>query len=556
MTRLATVDGASAYEIDATISLEARGTPIRGAFVMIESDNDLILGRITEITMTNPIHQDTTFAPTIMKHGNIPFWSADVDIEKAKIQVIAVLDRTFMERVPLRRNASSGTSIQSADQVTINQFALEKQHFMVLGHIPNSDLLASVSNRHNGPASDESGDLGGYGEARHTAIFGQNGSAKTVLLTTLLAGRLAAHPQMGLLMPDTSGDLADPTRHSRGDFQWNYDAVLKAAGVRIERVKIEDIRLTSTDTLRKKLTPVFVDRINMKSENAYRLADNVVFELFGENDVNVAKLTADVVLELAEQLVGKCYSTPVQRKDKAQEIADIRNSPNRRAVFERDFKYVRQLFDGRFPVYDLVRDVLQHGRKVVVEMSSISGGDHRFVMHELMQRMVSVAKRIFHSDQTANAVVVLDEGQRWVPEGPDDEEGLSELIKDGFRNTRKLGVGWFIVAQSPAGLSKKVIRDCHTWWFGRNLGVGADRAHLLDMLGKEGVDAYHQLAIQGGYFWVGAGLDNNIATGSSYFTLHPFGGDATTAFIEANPQIFRGQHGSATAKVVSINPFA
>ena len=58
------------------------------------------------------------------------------------------------------------------------------------------------------------------------------------------------------------------------------------------------------------------------------------------------------------------------------------------------------------------------------------------------------------------------------------------------------------------------------------------------MLGKDGAEAYNQLQIQGGYFWVGSGLDNNIGNGANYFTIHPFEGDATNAFMDANPHIF------------------
>lgn len=555
MTRLAIVDGASGYEVEATISLEARGTPIRGSFVVIDSENDRILGRITEITMTNPVHQDAAFAPTIMKHGNIPFWSGDVDIERAKVEIIAVLDTKNGKRIPLRRNASSGTAIESADQVAMNQFSLEKMHFVNLGHVPNSGLMASIINRHNGPASDESGDLGGYGEGRHVVFFGQNGSGKTVLLTMVLAARLAAHPQLGLLMPDTSGDLADPSRHSRGDFKWNYDEVLRAADVQVERIKIADIRLTSTGTLIYKLAPVFKNRINMAPEQAKRLADYVVNELFGDDDVDVARLTAQNILTLAEQHIARCYSTPAQKRDKQQEIQDILQTPNRLKVFENDFRRVRDLFDGRFAVRDLVRDVLQNGRKIIIVMAGISEADHRFVMSEIMHQLIRNAERIFHSGATANALVVLDEGQRWVPQGSsDDKEGLAELIEDGFRTTRKLGVGWYVVAQSVAGLSKEVFRNCHTKWFGRNLGIGVDSKHIEEALGgKDGLEAYRLLAIQGGYFWVGAGMDNNIGTGSSYFTLHPFDGDATKTFIESNPHIFRGQHGSATSSEPAVN---
>lgn len=547
MARIAIVDGASGHTIDATISLEARGKPIRGAFVAIQSETDMILGRITEVVMTNPIHENPTFAPVIMKQGSIPYWSADVDIERAKIEIISVLDLTTEQRVPLRRNAASGTEIMPVDQATMSQFAIEKQHFMVLGHVPNSGLLASVVNRHNGPASDDTGDLGGYGEARHTAIFGQSGSAKTVLLTMQIAGRLAAHPQMGLLMPDTSGDLADPTRHSRGDFRWNYDDVLKAAGVRIDRIPISNIRLTSTDTLANKLQPLLAKRINMAADNARRLSDLIVNALFGTQDVDASQLNARTILTHAAAQIANCYSTPAQKKEKPQDVANIVNDSNLFAVFDRELARVRDLFDGRFPVRDLVRDVLSDGRKIIIEMTGIHESDHRFVMHEIMRQLVSQANRIYHSGATANALVVLDEGQRWVPEGSDDDEGLSDIIKDGFRTTRKLGVGWFIVAQSPAGLSKKVIRDCHTWWFGRNLGIGADRAHVEDILSKDGAEAYRQLAIQGGYFWVAAGLDNNFGTGTTYFAIHPFGGDATKAFIDANTQIFGGRNAAVAA---------
>jgi hypothetical protein len=35
-------------------------------------------------------------------------------------------------------------------------------------------------------------------------------------------------------------------------------------------------------------------------------------------------------------------------------------------------------------------------------------------------------------------------------------------------------------------------------------------------------------------------MDANIGTESTYFTVHPFNGDATEAFIKANPRIFTG----------------
>ena len=232
-----------------------------------------MLGRITEAEMSNPVHDDDAFAPMIMRNGTIPYWSGDVDIERAIVDVVAVIDTATGKRVPIRRNPPSGTAINPADQAAIDQFSNEPVHKLVLGHIPNSGgLTASVVNRHFGPMNNQDGsDAGGYGEARHIGIFGQNGSAKTVMLTTMIAGRLAAHPQMGLLMPDTSGDLADPTRHGRGEFRWDYMEVLRNArnaSVEIECIPINDIRLTSTDTLKHKLKPFMNKQFNVGHQPA------------------------------------------------------------------------------------------------------------------------------------------------------------------------------------------------------------------------------------------------------------------------------------------------
>jgi hypothetical protein len=547
-SRIASVDGASGHIVDATVSLSARGTPLSGAFVTIETESDLMLGRIVNVTMTNPVHSNEMFAPVIMKEGSIPFWSGAVDIERAKIEIVAVLDTQSSKREPIRRNAPSGTGVLLVDQSAINRFLNEQQHMLVLGHIPNSGgLLASMINRHNGSACDSNGhDLGGYGEARHAAILGQSGSAKTVLLTMLLAGRLAAHPQMGLLMPDTSGDLSDPTRHDRGDFRWNYATVLKSVGVEIERIAIDDVRLTSPGTLKFKLRSFFVHQYNVAPEKAVTLAIRVVDALF-EDEVRVDRLTADVLSSEVTNQIGNCYEV----KNRAAKVADaeqLQEDPVRMRRFERDLVPIRKLFDGRWPLGDLVRVVLQDGRKVIIEMSGIPDSDHPFVMREIMEKLAWRARTVFKAKQRpSNALVVLDEAQNWVPEGNADDDGIGELIQAAFRETRKYGLGWYVVAQSPSGLSKKVLRECHTKWFGRNLGIGADRSHIEDILSKQGAEAYAQLQIQGGYFWVGVGLDSNLGTGATYFTLHPFGGDATTAFIEANPHIFGRAHHVATA---------
>jgi hypothetical protein len=551
MKRIATVDGVKDRLIDVTISSEAIGQPIEGSYVIIAADGDVLLARITDINRNNPVHEKDSFAPMIMKYGTLAHWSGEADIERGKAAVISVKGSND-EFVPWRRNPASGAAVDLVEAQMFRGFLAEKKYYTVLGVIPNSGgLPATIINRHHGVKIDPhtKHDLGGRGSAGalHTGVFGQNGSGKTIMVSMLICGKLGMHRDMGLLMPDTAGDLADSNRHSDGEFMWNYGDVLKAADVQLETVSIADVRLTSVDTLEKKLIPFLRSQLSLGGDKDELLARRIVIELFeGKKTVDVKLLTAGAVVDMIVAQIGFCYATGRTQTDKINDATRLRNNASSMRFFEQGFEPIRKLFDGRESVADIVKGVLSKGRKVIIVMSGMESEDHHFVMHELMSLLILWARINFNYGHQSNALVVLDEAIRWVPEGKADE--TNELIQKAFRETRKYGLGWYVVSQSMAGISKDVLRECRTKWFGRHLGIGVDREHLEQSLGKRGVRAYDDLETQGGYFWVGVGDDINIGSGQ-YFSLHPFGGDATTAFIEANPHIFRsGGHAATTAE--------
>lgn len=548
--RLATVDAVSGSIIRATMSLDARGTPVMGQYAVLHSDGDLLLCRITKVDLINPVHENPTFAPYIMAHGAVPQWSGEVDIERAEVEIVSMIDAASHKRIPRRRNPSSGTAIEAATQRDLSAFLNESYHTSVcLGYIPNSGgLVSTIINRHHGKWED-----GGYGEARHTGVFGQNGSGKTVLATMIIVGKLSAHPEMGLLMPDTAGDIADPTRHNRGSFLWNYVEVLKRAAVDLEIIEIGDIRLTSRATLKGLLGPFLKRHMSMDVEKAATLSGRIVETIF-EKKVDSAKLTADAVLEQIVEHIGFVYAKST-RSEKTDDAKNLATTPGRRRPFDRDLEKIRKFFDGREELGHLIRDVLERGRKVIIKMGTaqLNEQDQSYVMREVMSELSWRAKIVFTGNgsmgRSCNALVVLDEAARWVPQGgrggrdDGDDAAIAEIVTRAFRETRKYGLGWMVIAQRPSAIDKNVLSECHTKWFGRGLGIGADRKHIEDILGKDGVESYDQLEVQGGYFWVASGMDNNIGTEGTYFTLDPFGGDATTAFIEANPHIF-GNNGT------------
>jgi DNA helicase HerA-like ATPase len=537
--QIATVDAVSSQKIRCTLALPSRGTPVRGSYVVINTDEtETLLGRITRVDLSNQVHDNPTFKAWIMANGPVKYWSAEVDIEDADIELIRALDRATGAFIPMRRNPPTGTPIVAAAADVFDLFLNEKEYMLCIGEIPNSDgLRATIVNRSFGAVVNPDGsDTGGYGEARHVGIFGQNGSGKTVFATMLLAGKLSAHPGMGLLMPDTAGDLADADKHDRGDFKWNYADVLQAVSVAVEVIDISDIRLSSPPLLKDLLAGLLANNLGgIASEKARQLADRVVDSLF-ETQVNARELTAQAVLDAVVVSIEGVYAK-ASKSEKRADAEGLRDIDYRRRRFDREFARVRDFFDGREPMSELIKGVLSNGRKVVIRMSGLSEKDQEHIMVELMGDLVGHARRMFMgTDRPVNAVVVLDEANRWAPEG--ESGGIADVVKRNFRETRKYGLGWWFIAQRPATISKSVLSEAHTVWFGRNLGIGADRKHLDEKLGKAGVEEYDRLSMQGGYFWIGVGQDNNIGTEGTYFSVHPFGGNATEAFIAANPQVF------------------
>lgn len=532
--RLASVDSVTGTTVQCTLAMEARGTPMRGKYVVMRAGGDFLLGRIVSVDLTNQVHDDPTFAAYIMMNGAVPHWSSEVDIEKSEIEIIRVVEEATSTSIPMRRNPSSGTPVVAASPEQFQAFRNEQQHILKIGQIPNSDgLEATIINRHHGDF-----ESGGYGEARHCCLLGQNGSGKTVMATMLLAGKLAAHPQMGLLMPDTAGDLSNPDRHDRGDFHWNYVDVLKHAGVAIEIIDIDDIRLSSPRLLAALLRRCLTDQISMASEKAATLAERIVDGLC-DDEVKLTDLTSDAVAAAIVDRIELVYAK-ASRAEKLEDARDLVSNPARRRRFDAAIENIRRYFDGRVELAALIDGVLSRGRKVVIKMEGLNEQAQALVMREVMTKITRRAQWLFKArqGQLANAIVVLDEAARWVPEGADDNDGISEIIRRSSRETRKYGLGWWFIAQSPATISKTVLKEAHTKWFGRGLGIGADRSHLDNILGKSGVEEYERLMMQGGYFWLGIGLDNNIGTEGTYFAVHPFGGNATRGLIDANRRIF------------------
>jgi len=533
---IAVVNGYNRGALEVTILTQAKGESLVGRLASLSINSNvgetLVLARIVDVSMANPIHSDGHFHQIIADNGGVEYYSGDCDVWNATVEVISAIDKTSEEFTAITCPPHSGSRLRFVDADTQALFRLEKEHYFNVGHLPGQpDNLISLTNRSFGKYEE-----GGYGEAKHCVIIGQNGSGKTVLALAKLAGQLVANSSMGCLVPDTAGDITKGGSHSKGEFVFNFIELLEQGGRMAEQIPIDEIRLTSKPGWARFMAPFLRSQFNMAVDKAEELARRLADLLF-DKKVEIDKAEADEVLNAVEEWIEKVY-TGAKRKEKLEEVTEIKDTPRLHAVFrERYEEDVAHFFRGRYVVDDLIKGFLTDGRIYLINMASLSSQDQQRVMHEIFTKVKRTAEVEFKiRGTTFNGIIALDEGPRWVPQSSDDE--VSSTIVDAYNTTRKYGIGWMIISQRIASIKKDVVAQAHTLYLGRGLGVGADLEHIKNALGADGLIEYNNLSLMGGYFWMAVGHEVNLGQGNKHVAFHTFGGDSNAKIKAVNPHIW------------------
>mgnify|MGYP001794111017 FL=1 len=533
---VATVNSYKKGKLNVTILTGAKDRNISGKLCELIINSDLgeqrVLCRINRVDMTNLIHESLEFQQAIADQGRLQYYSGDCDILTAEVEIIACIRASDKAFSGIACPPKSGTWLRVLHDSEIADYQVEKIHQAVIGHLPDElEMPMSVINRHFGEW-----DLGGYGEAKHTCIFGQNGSGKTVLALVLIAAQLAANSQQGCLIPDTAGDIAKGGSHSKGDFKFDFIELLESAGRHPEYIGIQDIRLTSKTSFKQLLNPVLRRALNMHGEKSERLADRITEELF-DRQVDLAVAQPDHILNAVVNSIASIY-TGNKRREKATEAEEIRNNPTQLRSFLRAYNSgIMQYFEGKYSIDEIVEGFLDRGRIILLNMATMSESEQRYVMYEIFSKIKRKAEDDFKRyGTTRNGLVVLDEGPRWAPQSGSDD--VTQVIRDAFNTTRKLGVGWMIISQRITAISKDIIAQCHTKFVGRGMGIGSDRDYMKEFFREDGLVIYDQLSLRGGFFWLATGHQVNYGQGSQYVAFETFSGDSTQAIQDANPYIW------------------
>ena len=528
---VAVVDSTSGGKIRCTVRKSAVGTPISGGLFTVTAGQDSMLCQAGAVETTNQAHEDESLRPMIAHMGEVPYYSGKADNERVTLSIVANYRHDSECIGPNRANPPSGSPVVQVNGLEL--WERERTYKAVVGQATSGTANVSLANRSFGNLPKD-GDNGARGEAIHEAFFGQNGSAKTITALQRLALRLSQHPSMGAVLLDIKGDLQGHKFEGLGGHTFDFHGLLRAAGREVTVIPLDSVSIDGVGYFRAKMQSWLKARLSLHGEKAETVSRRVCDSLVPDGDSAVTfndGFAARVVQALID-IVPQCYA-----KGGDDRVQSVRIDPERYVeIIKRDF--CRMVHgDGKKSVTEVVRQAFQGGQIIALDIKA--GEDTPAILTEVVERIRATAKHHWkQQSRLANMAVYIDEAHRWIAEGDDSQ--LASSIKTGLRETRAYGVAWCIVSQSMAALSKDVLKECRTKYFGRSLGIGADRRHLEDCLGRDALQQYEMLSSTGRYFFMAVGDDVNIGAGNGVVDFFTLEGDTTAKLIELNPHIFGG----------------
>ena len=327
-------------------------------------------------------------------------------------------------------------------------------------------------------------DDNGWGEARHAIFLGRSGSGKTHAAKIMLALYLLSTRTMGAFIPDGKGDFIRPSGRDL-----NLRNFLEANGRNVQVIHIEDLRLENTDQLQELLSIENFQRLVAPSiaPDKWRLLLELTLEKFTDED---------------EKLIVE-GDKAISQEDNLTKITSLWN------------RVLKRFTEGE-KLIDIVDHVLIDGKIYFLNIDSYNTSVNVFILGTLYKRFRSRALNLYKSRQKyANAIVYVDEANRFIPQSPKDEKQkeLQEKLIDGIKTTRQYGLAWWLADQRPSAISKDAFTQMGTFFFGKGMTAVADQTNMESVLGKDGCNVYSYVATMGGSPFVASG--QFIGVGSS-----------------------------------------
>lgn len=527
VTRDVAVVGSPSTNTELTLDLLQEATEekvigLLSAFSSTQNGESIVsIGQITGIELKNRWHEDSVFRNLLKRTGEIPPITNRQDTRTADFFVGATFRRAgdLYEPEVLGMVPPTGTRVFAVDQELLDDLLGSfRDELFYLGNAYANDIRYPMWFKHFGRGDQ------GAGEAYHIGVFGKSGSGKTTLAKMVLCA-YAQHREMGMLIIDPQGEFAHEFRGQRvGEQGLPIDEIFRAQGRNVSVFSLENIQLTDWTLFADLLvSQAVMRRLNIpaaSTEHANTAAELIV-AAFRQGP---ARQRLDSLVDNDTAIVAgltnitnnpkRVYSSANRADQLVTDInAVINNDQGRMDEFRRAWNQVARLFArgaGRRPLLTYSENLSQSETGIINAVMGESGGVkpafvidiseegnrtvqwsenlQKRILTRVMSDMISYSSRSLSTQESANALVVLDEAHRHAPSGSVESEyggQLRSTLKRAVRETRKYGLGWCFISQTLGGMDSEILNQLRMSFFGFGLAFGSEFDRLKDFAGGD-----------------------------------------------------------------------
>lgn len=498
----------STSELSLDILGTAAGKKLVGelAFFYFSQDNlrHYALGQITEVQLRNIWLEDPTMRSLARQRGQVNPVSGQQDTHLGDMTVSAVFsdhDDRFEPSI-LGTVPATGTFIHLATDPLLDKL-LEKyrEEIFYLGHVYGSTPKLPLWFKHFGTGPH------GAGEAYHIGIFGKTGSGKSVLAKMVLLA-YARYPEMAIFVIDPQGEFSKDMRGqlSLGEFQLPMRDILGGLNKPLRLLGVRELVLDRWVLFHEILAGSdFFERVGIHTSDKRKLASEVLSENLQNRNIRLYQLhtreafdTAWSILQEDRPLV-QIYSG----RERRQELLEMIQTADADEYYRTYWLPVARLFqsnrEGALSVNKLLNEVLNVQERrpvVVVDLSRESAQGlywndriQALVINSLFDGIVRQAESNFlKGNKSLNTLVIIDEARRLASRERIEDEEVNRIRKnlaDASLTTRKYGLGWMFITQSPQNIHRDIINQIRIYFFGFGLAMGTEFQSLKEIAGGD-----------------------------------------------------------------------
>ena len=479
-----------------------------------EANLTAVLGQITSIEMRNRWHEDQTFKNIVKSKGKLPAITKLQDTRTALMKVGGCFVQVFEAQPDGERKEryihgdlgsvpATGTDVNLVRPQFLDRMLEScKDDLFYLGKDYAGNIDFPMWFKHFGKGG------GGVGEAYHTGIFGKTGSGKTGLAKMLLAA-YGRHRDMGILVIDPQGEFSlEASGNEVGEQGLDLQELLEdEIGREVRTVSVEDLQLDNWGLLEELLTESrFFERVLLVrgSDNVGVARNKLMSFLRGRNiDGLNNRRSAESALDYLASVAQDVYRSGGLADRFKEELDDMKGESGNGRRFRQAWGSIMSMFEGgrgKVKIGGLVSGLVggYSVSKPIIVLNLAGGQKDARYAEALQKRIIShVANLIVEesaktlgSEETANALVLLDEAHRFAParigEGASDgDRMLRDELKRAVRETRKYGVGWMFISQTMQGLDRELLMQLRTMFFGYGLAFGLEYQRLRELAGGD-----------------------------------------------------------------------